>query len=163
MRCPFCRAQDTRVVDSRLGRDGDLVRRRRECAVCAERFTTHETAELIMPRIVKRDGVPEPFDEGKLRSGMLRALEKRPVSTETIEAAVHRLLGRLRNCPEREVSTREIGGWVMDELRQLDQVAYVRFASVYRSFEDVSAFREVIDGLEAGPDTAGQAADAGPG
>lgn len=148
MRCPFCQAQETRVIDSRLARDGDQVRRRRECSRCNERFTTFETAELVMPRLVKQDGTREPFDEAKLRTGMLRALEKRPVSTERIEGALHRIVKRLRSTGERELPTRQIGELVMEELRELDQVAYVRFASVYRSFEDVSAFREVIDGLE---------------
>lgn len=148
MRCPFCQTHDTRVIDSRLARDGDQVRRRRECVACGERFTTHESSEVTMPRIIKSDGSREPFDERKLRSGVLRAMEKRPVDTDTIESALHRILARLRSRPEREVSSRDVGELVMAELRELDQVAYVRFASVYRSFEDVSAFREVIDGLE---------------
>lgn len=148
MRCPYCQAQDTRVIDSRLAREGDQVRRRRECAACNARFTTFETAELSMPRLVKQDGTREPFSEAKLRNGILRALEKRPVDTDRIDAALHRLVMRLRAQGEREVPTRELGEWVMEELRDLDQVAYVRFASVYRSFEDVSAFREVIEGLE---------------
>lgn len=148
MRCPFCQAQDTRVIDSRLGREGDQVRRRRECTSCGERFTTFEVAELMLPRMVKQDGTREPFDERKLRTGMLRALEKRPVDTDRVEAALHRIMKRLRSQGEREVPTRQLGEWVMEELRELDQVAFVRFASVYRSFEDVSAFREVIEGLE---------------
>lgn len=148
MRCPFCLTQETRVIDSRLAGDGDQVRRRRECLQCAERFTTYESAELVMPRVVKRDGSREPLDDRKLRNGLLRALEKRPVATEAIEAAISRILKRIRLTGEREVPSRQIGEWVMDELRELDQVAYVRFASVYRSFQDVSAFREVIDGLE---------------
>ncbi|RFA27012.1 transcriptional regulator NrdR [Alkalilimnicola ehrlichii] len=148
MRCPFCHAQDTRVIDSRLASEGDQVRRRRECGACGERFTTYENAELIMPRLVKSDGTREPFDERKLRTGMLRALEKRPVATEAVEAAINRIKKRLQASGEREVPSRQLGEWVMDELRELDQVAYVRFASVYRSFEDVSAFREVIEGLE---------------
>lgn len=148
MRCPFCQAQDTRVIDSRLAREGEQVRRRRECADCGERFTTFEVAEITLPRLVKQDGTREPFDERKLRTGILRALEKRPVGTDRIEEAIHRILKRLRDCGEREISTRDLGEWVMGELRDLDQVAYVRFASVYRSFEDVSAFREVIEGLE---------------
>jgi transcriptional repressor NrdR len=148
MRCPFCQTQDTRVVDSRLASEGDQVRRRRECTGCGERFTTYEGAELMLPRLVKTDGTREPFDERKLRTGMQRALEKRPVPTEAVEAAINRIKKRLQASGEREVGTRTLGGWVMDELRELDQVAYVRFASVYRSFEDVSAFREVIEGLE---------------
>ena len=148
MRCPFCQAQDTRVIDSRLAREGEQVRRRRECADCGERFTTFELAEITLPRLVKQDGSREPFDERKLRTGILRALEKRPVGTDRIEEALHRIVKRLRASGEREISTRDLGEWVMGELRELDQVAYVRFASVYRSFEDVSAFREVIEGLE---------------
>jgi len=157
VRCPFCQAQDTRVIDSRLANEGDQVRRRRECARCGERFTTYEIAELVMPRVVKSDGSREPFDENKLRTGMLRALEKRPVSTERIEAALNRIKKRLQSTGEREIKARQIGDCVMDELRELDQVAYVRFASVYRSFQDVSAFREVIEGLERGSKAAGEA------
>ena len=151
MRCPFCAAADTKVIDSRLANDGDQVRRRRECLTCAERFTTYETAELVLPRIVKHDGSREPFDESKLRTGMLRALEKRPVGTEQIEAAINHVKQQLRANGEREVAARVVGEWVMNELRELDQVAYVRFASVYRSFQDVNAFREEIDRLEAVP------------
>ncbi len=148
MRCPFCSAEDTKVIDSRLANEGDAVRRRRECLTCAERFTTFETAELVMPRIVKRDGSRVPFDEDKLRSGMLRALEKRPVPTEQVDAAINHIKHRLATTGDREVKSRVLGEWVMDELRRLDQVAYVRFASVYRSFQDVNAFREEIDRLE---------------
>lgn len=151
MRCPFCQAQETRVIDSRLAGEGDQVRRRRECSQCAERFTTYESAELMMPQVVKRDGSREALDDRKLRTGLLRALEKRPVATEAVEAAISRILKRIRLTGEREVPARQIGEWVMGELRELDQVAYVRFASVYRSFQDVSAFREVIDGLEQRP------------
>ena len=127
------------------------MRRRRECLSCGERFTTFESAELVMPRVVKRDGSRTPFDEQKLRGGVLRALEKRPVDTDQVEAMISRLLHRIRAAGEREVPTRTIGGWVMEELRELDQVAYVRFASVYRSFEDVNAFREEIERLERSP------------
>ncbi|MDR9432955.1 MAG: transcriptional regulator NrdR [Spiribacter sp.] len=148
MRCPFCYTHDTRVVDSRLASDGDQVRRRRECVDCAERFTTYESAELVMPRVVKRDGARVLFEEQRLRSGMLRALEKRPVATEAVELALNRIRQRIQALGEGEVPASRIGEWVMEELRELDQVAYVRFASVYRSFEDVSAFREVIEGLE---------------
>ena len=148
MRCPYCQAQDTRVIDSRLAREGDQVRRRRECGQCGERFTTFESAELQMPRMIKQDGTREPFDEDKLRQGMLRSLEKRPVDTERVEASIHRIIRTARAHGEREISTRDLGHWVMEELRELDKVAFVRFASVYRSFEDVSAFREVIEGLE---------------
>lgn len=151
MRCPFCHTQDTRVIDSRLATEGDQVRRRRECVGCAERFTTYESAELVMPRVVKRDGTRVVFDEARLRSGMMRALEKRPVATEAVEAALNRIRQRIQALGEGEVAASVIGDWVMEELRELDQVAYVRFASVYRSFQDVSAFREVIEGLEGTP------------
>jgi transcriptional repressor NrdR len=151
MRCPFCGAGDTRVVDSRLANDGEQVRRRRECLSCAERFTTYETVELTLPRVVKRDGTREPFSEDKLRTGMARALEKRPVPTEGVEAAIARIRHRLHARGEREVSSRLLGQWVMDELRGLDQVAYVRFASVYLSFQDVEAFREAVERLSREP------------
>lgn len=151
MRCPFCATDDTKVIDSRLANEGYMVRRRRECQQCTERFTTFESAELVLPRIIKRDERREPFDEEKLRSGLMRALEKRPVSIETVEAAITRIKQRGRASGEREVRAQLLGEWVMDELRELDQVAYVRFASVYRSFEDVNAFREEIDKLEQEP------------
>lgn len=154
MRCPFCGAQDTRVVDSRLSHEGDQVRRRRECAECQERFTTYELAELTLPRVVKSNGSREPFREDKLRAGMLRALEKRPVEASRIDEAINRIKKKLMTSGEREVSSREIGESVMAELAALDHVAYVRFASVYRSFQDVNQFREVIDGLksQSGPE-----------
>lgn len=148
MRCPFCSAQDTRVVDSRLANEGDQVRRRRECSLCKERFTTYEAAELTLPRVIKRDGVREPFDENKLRSGMLRALEKRPVGSDAIEEAVNRVKKELLAKGEREVSANELGEKVMKELRSLDHVAFVRFASVYRSFQDVSEFTDMIQHLQ---------------
>lgn len=151
MHCPFCGAQDTKVIDSRLANDGAMVRRRRECLTCNERFTTFETAELVMPRIIKNDGRREPFDEEKLQAGIQRALEKRPVGTEEIETAVSRIKKRLRATGDREVPAQQLGEMVMDELRDLDQVAYVRFASVYRSFEDVSAFQEEIEMLKNVP------------
>jgi transcriptional repressor NrdR len=147
VRCPFCGAQDTRVVDSRLSHEGDQVRRRRECVECQERFTTYELAELTLPRVVKSNGSREPFREDKLRAGMLRALEKRPVEAGRIDEAINRIKKKLMTSGEREVSSREIGESVMAELAQMDHVAYVRFASVYRSFQDVNQFREVIDGL----------------
>jgi len=127
------------------------VRRRRECAECSERFTTFETAELTLPSIVKGDGRREQFDEHKLRGGMLRALEKRPVAIERVEESMTRLVHRLRAGGEREVQARVLGEWVMEELRALDEVAYVRFASVYRSFQDVNAFREEIERLQKTP------------
>lgn len=148
MHCPFCGADDTKVIDSRLVADGGQVRRRRECTVCGERFTTFETAELVMPRVIKSDGKREPFDDEKLRAGLMRALEKRPVSMEALEAAITRITHRLRAKGEREIPAREIGELVMEELRQLDTVAYVRFASVYRSFQDISEFRKEVERLE---------------
>ncbi len=151
MRCPFCGNMDTRVIDSRLAGEGMQVRRRRECIACADRFTTYESAELVMPRIIKSDGTREPFNEEKLLTGVLRALEKRPVDTESVEAGISRIQHRLQACGEREIPSRQLGEWVMDELRNLDQVAYVRFASVYRSFQDVSEFRDEIERLEQGP------------
>ena len=128
-----------------------MVRRRRECLSCMERFTTFETAELVMPRIIKSDGRREPFNEDKLRSGIVRALEKRPVSIDQIDAAVNRIMKRIRTRGERDFASQNIGNLVMEELRDLDQVAYVRFASVYRSFQDVNAFREEIERLQNSP------------
>jgi len=148
MRCPFCAATDTRVIDSRLVGEGDQIRRRRECMECSERFTTYESAELNYPRINKTDGRREQFSEVKLRGGILRALEKRPVEMDKVEAAISRIKHKLRALGEREVKSRKVGDWVMEELRKIDQVAYVRFASVYRSFEDVRAFLEEIERLE---------------
>jgi len=150
MHCPFCGEAETKVIDSRLVADGDQVRRRRECLSCHERFTTFETAELVMPRVVKQDGSRQPFDEEKLRAGIMKALEKRPVSIEAIDAAINRIKFRLRATGEREVKSMQLGEEVMTELRQLDEVAYVRFASVYRSFQDVNEFKEEIERLSAG-------------
>jgi transcriptional repressor NrdR len=149
MHCPFCRADDTKVIDSRLVGAGNQVRRRRECADCRERFTTFEMPELLMPYVIKRDGARNPFDLEKLRQGMRRALEKRPVSVEAFEAALDNISRRLRETGEREISSAFIGEQVMEELRTLDQVAYVRYASVYRSFGDVNEFREEILRLES--------------
>ena len=148
MHCPFCSHADTKVIDSRLAGEGAQVRRRRECEKCGERFTTFESAELVMPRIVKNDGTREPFDENKLRAGMMRALEKRPVSTEATEESLARIEHKLQVAGEREIKSRQLGEWVMEELKALDEVAYVRFASVYRSFQDVNAFREEIERLQ---------------
>jgi transcriptional repressor NrdR len=136
------------VIDSRLAGEGRQVRRRRECLDCAERFTTFEAAELVVPRLIKNDDRREPFDEGKLRAGIVRALEKRPVSAEQIEAAIARVVHRLRTTGEREVPARFVGELVMDELKKLDEVAYVRFASVYRRFQDVQEFREEVERLQ---------------
>ena len=151
MRCPYCGATDTKVIDSRLVGEGDQVRRRRECLVCSERFTTYESAELNLPRVVKGDGRRVPVDGRKLRAGMMRALEKRPVSTDHVEGAIGRITRTLMASGESEVPSRRIGELVMEELKALDQVAYVRFASVYRKFEDVHAFREEIERLEGQP------------
>lgn len=144
MHCPFCNHEETKVIDSRLAGEGHQIRRRRECLKCGERFTTFETAELVMPRLVKRDEAREPFDEAKLRSGMVRALEKRPVSMEAVEAAIARIIHSLQTMGEREIPSRLVGEMVMEELRNMDEVAYVRFASVYRSFQDVTAFQDEI-------------------
>lgn len=149
MRCPFCGADDSKVVDSRLSAEGDAIRRRRMCVECNERFTTYETAELSLPRLIKRDKSRELFDENKLRAGIMRALEKRPVSIDDVDTAVKGITRRLWATGEREVDSRLVGDWVMDALRKLDEVAYVRFASVYRSFQDVNAFREEIERMES--------------
>ncbi|MEE4284154.1 MAG: transcriptional regulator NrdR [Pseudomonadales bacterium] len=144
MHCPFCRADDTKVIDSRLVADGDAVRRRRECQACGERYTTFETAELVMPRLIKRDGSRVPFDDAKLKTSLTKALEKRPVSVDQIETALTHIKTRLRSTGEREIPSLQVGEEVMRELRALDPVAYVRFASVYRDFQDVSEFTEEI-------------------
>jgi transcriptional repressor NrdR len=148
MRCPFCVDPDTRVIDSRLVGDGDQIRRRRECTKCKERFTTYESAELNFPRIIKSDGRREPFNEEKLRGGLLRACQKRPVEMEKIDSAVSNIMHKLRATGDREVKSIQVGDWVMEQLRSIDQVAYVRFASVYRKFEDVRAFLEEIERVE---------------
>ncbi|MFO1377692.1 MAG: transcriptional regulator NrdR [Steroidobacteraceae bacterium] len=147
MHCPFCGHEETKVADSRLAGEGRQIRRRRECLACGERFTTFETAELVMPLVIKTDRSRQPFDEIKLRAGMQRALEKRPVASDDVEAAVQRVCHRLRGLGEREVASRQIGELVMDELRHLDEVAYVRFASVYHRFQDIDAFRDEIEQL----------------
>ena len=149
MRCPFCQNDDTRVIDSRLTEDRDAVRRRRECEACNERFSTVEEANLKLPYIVKSNGDRENYDESKLERGLERALEKRPVESGQIDHILHRIKRRLLTCGEREIHAREIGELVMDELREVDQVAYVRFASVYRSFQDVDAFSDEIKRLQA--------------
>ena len=151
MHCPFCGANDTKVIDSRLVAEGDQVRRRRECLACGERFTTFETAELVLPRLIKQDGSRQPFDEEKLRAGMQRALEKRPVSVERLEAALAHIKSKLRATGEREVKSLVVGELVMGELQKLDEVAYIRFASVYRRFQDLNEFREEIDRLAREP------------
>lgn len=153
MFCPFCRATDTKVIDSRLVSDGHQIRRRRECIGCSERFTTFESAELVMPRIVKRDGSREPFNEDKMRNGFLRALEKRPVSVEQVELSINKVKSQMRATGEREISSELLGNLIMQQLKALDKVAYVRFASVYRSFEDVKEFGEEIARLGNESDT----------
>lgn len=152
MHCPFCSADDTKVIDSRLVAGGDQIRRRRQCLSCQERFTTYEIAELLMPQVIKQDGTREPFNEDKLRAGFTRALEKRPVSVDDIEAAITRIKHKLQATGERELNSIVVGELVMEQLRQLDQVAYVRFASVYRSFQDLDEFRKEIDRLEKSPE-----------
>ncbi len=151
MRCPFCLADETSVIDSRLSEDGSTVRRRRECEVCRERFTTFERAELKLPQVIKSDGRCEPFSEDKLRGGMTRALEKRPVDADKVEKALGRIRHKLMASGENELPSRRIGEWVMEELKELDPVAYVRFASVYRSFQDVNAFSEAVQSLQSEP------------
>ena len=151
MNCPFCDQGETKVIDSRLAGDGRQIRRRRECLDCNERFTTFEGAELVMPRLVKTDDRREPFDEDKLRSSMHRALEKRPVSADIFEEAIGRMLHKLRTMGEREVPSRLVGELVMEELRGLDEVAYIRFASVYRSFQDVTEFQKEVNRLQKQP------------
>jgi len=148
MRCPFCQNHDTRVIDSRLTDDGDAVRRRRECEACGERFSTAEEANLKLPYIVKSNGDRENYDESKLERGLERALEKRPVQANQVSQILHRIKRNLLTCGEREILARDIGELVMTELRDVDQVAYVRFASVYRSFQDVDAFSDEIKRLQ---------------
>jgi transcriptional repressor NrdR len=148
MHCPFCDHEETKVIDSRLAGEGRQVRRRRECGACHERFTTFESPELVMPRLIKRDDTREPFDEVKLRNGIVRALEKRPVSSDIIEEMISRITHRLQTDGEQEVPARIVGEMVMEELQAVDEVAYVRFASVYRSFQDVTEFQDEIQRLQ---------------
>lgn len=148
MHCPFCSAVDTKVIDSRLVSEGSSVRRRRQCLVCHERFTTFEVAELVMPRVVKSNDVREPFNEDKLRRGMLKALEKRPVSADDVEMSITHIKTCLRGTGEREISSKMVGNLVMEQLKKLDKVAYIRFASVYRSFTDIKEFGEEIARLQ---------------
>lgn len=150
MYCPVCGMTDTSVVDSRVVAEGAQVRRRRECNDCHLRFTTYEVADMSMPRVVKRDGRRVVFDAEKLRYGLSRALEKRPVTAVHFDATLSRILQRLRTYPEQEIESQHLGEWVMDELKELDQVAYVRFASVYRSFQDLDEFHEEIMRLRKG-------------
>ena len=148
MYCPYCAHVETKVNDSRLAAEGRQIRRRRECLACGERFTTFETAELVMPQVIKRDKNRVPFEEAKLRGSFAKALQKRPVPQEKVDTAVEHVLQRLRNLGEREVESRQIGDLVIEELRHLDEVAYVRYASVYRHFQDIDAFREEVERLK---------------
>jgi len=147
MRCPFCQSDDTKVLDTRLLDDGSQVRRRRECLACGERHSTRETVDLNLPRLIKSDQSRQSFNEEKLRSGLLKALEKRPVETAKIELAIQKIQRKLMAQNDREVLSSVIGEWVMEELQELDEVAYIRFASVYRQFQDIEAFKSEIDKL----------------
>lgn len=150
MRCPFCQTEDTKVIDSRLNNEGDGVRRRRECLQCAERFTTQEVLEAAMPYVVKRDGRRSNFDKEKLRHSLLIALQKRPIGMDQVETVINHIAQQARGC-DREVSSETLGEWVMEALKALDKVAYVRFASVYKDFEDVTKFQEEIQNLISDP------------
>jgi transcriptional repressor NrdR len=151
MRCPFCQSEDTQVLDTRASEEGDSIRRRRRCNACDKRFTTYERVELAMPVIVKKNGSRTEFEPAKLRASMMLALRKRPVSADAVDAAIQRIEEKLRSSGEREIISGQIGELVMRELRRLDKIAYIRFASVYRSFEDVSEFRDVIDEIDIEP------------
>lgn len=148
MKCPFCSTQDTKVIDSRIFNEGEQIKRRRECIKCQERFTTYEMPELSLPRVIKRDNRREAFNENKLRSGILRSLQKRNVSTSIIDKAIHTIKHMLRTCGDKEVSSKTIGDLVMRELRKIDEIAYVRFASVYQSFKDIAEFEHEISKIK---------------
>ena len=147
MKCPFCNNLDSKVVDSRPDKGGSTIRRRRECEQCGKRFTTHERIEEMLPQVCKKDGRREPFDRFKIINGIVKACEKRPISKSDVELLVDRLETRLQESSEREISTTTIGEWVMKELHCMDEVAYVRFASVYRSFRDISEFMQELQEL----------------
>ena len=149
MKCPFCGSDDTQVIDSRVSDAGDSIRRRRKCTACQKRFTTYETVELRLPQVVKTNGNRADFDANRLRVGFARALHKRPVPTEFVDAAIDRIVQRVLSQGEREIASRQLGEMVMEELYRLDKVAYIRFASVYRSFQDVSDFRDALKEVEA--------------
>lgn len=151
MKCPFCNSDDTQVIDSRVSEAGDSIRRRRKCVTCQKRFTTYETVELRLPQVVKTGGSRSDFDVEKVRTGFQRALHKRPVPTEYVDAAIKRVIQQVLSLGEREVASRLIGEMVMQELYKLDKVAYIRFASVYRSFQDVSDFHDALKEVEAAP------------
>lgn len=144
MKCPFCKSSDTQVIDSRVSDEGDSIRRRRRCTSCSKRFTTYETIELRMPQIVKQDGTRAEFDLAKLRTGFMRALHKRPVPTQLVDEAVATITQDVLALGERELASRRLGEMVMRELKRLDQVAYIRFASVYRSFQGIDDFQDAI-------------------
>jgi transcriptional repressor NrdR len=149
MKCPFCSSDDTQVIDSRVSEAGDSIRRRRRCAACQKRFTTYETVELRLPQVVKSNGTRADFDANRIRVGFARALHKRPVPTEYVDAAIDRIVQQVLALGEREIPSRQIGEMVMQELYKLDKVGYIRFASVYRSFQDVSDFRDALKEVEA--------------
>jgi transcriptional repressor NrdR len=151
MKCPFCGSPETQVIDSRVSEAGDSIRRRRRCTECQKRFTTYETVELRLPQVVKTNGNRADFAADKIRVGFARALHKRPVPTEYVDAAIDRIVARVLAKGEREIAAREIGEMVMEELYKLDKVGYIRFASVYRSFQDVSDFRDALQEVEAPP------------
>ena len=151
MYCPFCGHQETKVVDSRLAGDGYQTRRRRECIECSERFTTFESAELVLPKLIKRDESREPFNESKLRAGILVATEKRPISSESIEELISRIIRKVQKLGEREIQSRTLGEIVMLELREIDEIAFVRYASVYRRFQDIEEFEKEIESLRDTP------------
>lgn len=154
MYCPFCGHQETKVVDSRLAGDGYQTRRRRECIDCSERFTTFESAELVLPKLIKRDESREPFNESKLRAGILVATEKRPISIESIEELISRIIRKVQKLGEREIQSRTLGEIVMRELREIDEIAFVRYASVYRRFQDIEEFEREIESLRDTPSEA---------
>lgn len=147
MKCPFCGADDTQVIDSRVNEVGDSIRRRRKCVACDKRFTTYETAELHMPQVVKQNGMREEFNRDKLRLSFTRALHKRPVPTEYVDRALDHIVQKILGQGDREIMARDLGEIVMQELKLMDKVAYIRFASVYRSFKDVDDFQDVIRDL----------------
>jgi transcriptional repressor NrdR len=151
MKCPFCKHPDTQVVDTRENDDGDRVRRRRRCLSCDKRFTTFETVELRMPQVVKQNGMRSEFDAEKLRTSFNRALHKRPVSAELVDAAIDHVTQKLHVLGEREVGSRQVGEMVMKELLKLDKVAYIRFASVYKSFQDVGDFADAVEAVRKSP------------
>lgn len=153
MRCPYCHHDDTQVLDTRVSEEGDSIRRRRRCNDCEKRFTTYERIELNMPAVVKKNGSRTEFEPGKLRASLMLALRKRPVSADAVDAAIHRIEEKLLSSGEREVMSGQIGELVMRELKRLDKIAYIRFASVYKSFEDVTEFQDAI--AEVGPDRKG--------